>query len=90
MRQIEREHINQLNRYLSDEFGRFGVFVTRNPLLRAMRKNTIDLWSGQRRCIIPITDEDLSVMVDLFEEKRRPPLDVLKRSYLTFKRECPT
>lgn len=87
---IEREHINQLNRYLSDEFGRFGVLVTRYPLPRAMRKNTIDLWSGQRRCIIPITDEDLSVMVDLFEEKRRPPLDVLKRSYLTFKRECPT
>ncbi len=87
---IEREHINQLNRYLADEFGRFGVLVTRNPLPRAMRKNTIDLWSGQRRCIIPITDEDLSLMVDLFEEKRRPPLDVLKRSYLTFKRECPT
>jgi len=90
VRQIEREHINQLNRYLSDEFGRFGVLVTRNPLPKAMRKNTIDLWSGQRRCIIPITDEDLSVMVDLFEDKRRPPLDVLKRSYLTFKRECPS
>jgi hypothetical protein len=90
VRQIEREHINQINRYLSDEFGRFGVLVTRNPLTRAMQKNTIDLWSGQRRCIIPITDEDLSLMVDLFEEKRRPPLDVLKRSYLTFKRECPS
>jgi hypothetical protein len=89
VRQVEREHINQLNRYLSNEFGRFGVIVTRNPLPKAMRKNTIDLWAGQRRCIIPITDEDLSVMVDLFEEKRRPPLDVLKRSYLTFKRECP-
>ncbi|UFS76036.1 hypothetical protein LPB73_01035 [Tardiphaga sp. 37S4] len=90
VRQIEREHINQLNRYLSDEFGRFGVLVTRNPLPKAMRRNTVDLWSGQRRCIIPITDEDLSVMVDLFEDKRRPPLDVLKRSYLTFKRECPS
>ncbi len=90
VRQIEREHINQLNRYLSDEFGRFGVLLTRNPLTNAMRRNTIDLWSGQRRCIIPITDEDLSLMVDLFEEKRRPPLDVLKRSYLTFKRECPS
>lgn len=90
VRSIEREHINQLNRYLSDEFGRFGVLVTRHPLPNAMRRNTIDLWSGQRRCIIPITDEDMSLMVDLFEEKRRPPLDVLKRSYLTFKRECPT
>ena len=90
VKEIEREHINQINRYLSAEFGRFGVLVTRNPLKRAMRQNTIDLWSGQRRCIIPITDEDISLMVDLFEEKRRAPLDVLKRSYITFKRECPS
>jgi hypothetical protein len=90
VQRVEREHINQINRYLSAEFGRFGVLVTRNPLTRAMRKNTIDLWSGQRRCIIPITDDDLALMVDLFEEKRRAPIDVLKRSYITFKRECPS
>lgn len=90
VRVIEREHINQLNRYLSEEFGRFGVIVTRNHFPRAMRKNTIDLWSGQRRCVLPIVDEDLSLMVDLFEEKRRPPIDVLKRSYIKFKRECPS
>jgi len=28
---IEREHVNQLNRYLSDQFGAFGVLLTRNP-----------------------------------------------------------
>lgn len=90
VRAIEREHINQLNRYLSAEFGRFGVLVTRNALPRAMRQNTIDLWSGQRRCLLPITDEDVALMVDLFEEKRRAPLDVLKRSYIQFRRECPS
>lgn len=90
VRKIEREHISQLNRYLSSEFGRLGVLVTRNPLPRAMRRNTIDLWSGQRRCLLPITDEDIALMVDLFEDKKRPPLDVLKRSYIQFIRECPS
>ncbi|MGA2636201.1 hypothetical protein [Methylocella sp.] len=89
VRRIEREHINQINRYMTGEFGRLGVIVTRNPLPRAMRQNTIDLWSGQRRCIIPIIDEDLSLMVDLFETEKRPPIDVLKRSYIQFRRESP-
>ena len=48
----EREHINQLNRYLTHEFGAFGVLVMRNPFTRAMFRNTVELWSGQRRCII--------------------------------------
>jgi hypothetical protein len=86
---IERDHLNQLNRYMAGEFGRFGVVVTRNPLSRAMRRNIIDLWSGQRRCIIPIVDADLSLMVQLFEERKRAPVDVLKRSYVQFTRECP-
>lgn len=86
---IEREHVNQLHRYLGNEFGQFGVLVTRNRLPRAIRQNTIDLWSGKRTAIVPITDEDLILMVDLFEQKRRAPLDVLKRSYLTFMKECP-
>jgi len=36
----------RLNRYLTKEFGRFGVFVTRKPLTKAMFRNTVDLWSG--------------------------------------------
>jgi hypothetical protein len=32
VREIARDHINQLNRYLTNEFGSFGAFVTRNPL----------------------------------------------------------
>src|SRR5262249_16601502 len=59
VRAIEREHINQLNRYLINEFGAFGVLVTRHPLSKAMFANTIELWSGQRRCIVALTDSDL-------------------------------
>lgn len=87
---IERDHINQLNRYLQDDFGRFGVFVTRNVLPKAMFKNTIDLWSGQRRCIIAITDMDLDLMVSVFESKQRSPIEVLKRNYIGFRRACPS
>lgn len=34
VKQIERGHLNQLNRYLNDQFGRFGIILTRNNLLR--------------------------------------------------------
>ena len=90
VRSIEREHINQLNRYLDSGLGRFGVLATRHPLKRAMFRNTIDLWSGQRRCIITLTDEDLSLMVNVFESKQRSPIDVLKRKYVEFRRACPS
>lgn len=90
VRAIEREHINQLNRYLTNEFGRFGVLVTRNPLPRAMLKNTVELWSGQRRCIIALTDADLELMVEVYESKQRSPIEVLKRSYIEFRRSCPS
>jgi len=87
--QIEREHINQLNRYLANEFGSFGVIVSRHNLTRAMFKNTIDLWAGQRRCIIVLTDEDLQLMVDVYESKQRLPIEVVKKKYIEFTRACP-
>lgn len=90
VKSVEREHINQINRYLNDQFGRFGVIITRNPLPRAMFKHTIDLWSGQRRCIVAVTDEDLSLMVSVFESKQRNPIDVLKKKYVEFTRACPS
>ncbi len=90
VKSVEREHINQINRYLNDQFGHFGVIITRNPLPRAMFKHTIDLWSGQRRCIIAVTDEDLSLMVSVFESKQRNPIDVLKKKYIEFTRACPS
>ena len=89
VRQVEREHIAQLNRYLANEFGRFRVLLTRNPLPKAMRQSTIDLWSGQRRCIITLTDADLELMVEVYESKQRLPIEVLKRSYVDFRRSCP-
>ena len=87
---VEREHLNQVNRYLDSGLGSFGVIVTRNDLSRAMFRNTVDLWSGQRKCIILLTDEDLKLMVDLFEGGQRPPLDVLKKKYIEFRRACPS
>lgn len=89
VRAIEREHINQLNRYLTAEFGAFGVLVTRNPLSRAMFRNTVELWSGQRRCIIALVDEDLDLMVEVYESKQRLPIEVLKKKYVEFRRACP-
>jgi hypothetical protein len=86
---IEREHINQLNRYLAGSFGRFGVLVTRNALPRAMFKNTVDLWSGQRKAIISLTDRDIEQMVDVFESKQRSPLDVVKKKYFEFEQALP-
>lgn len=87
---IEREHINQLNRYMNDNFGKFGILITRNELNKSKKQNIIDLWSGQRRCIISLTDIDLEQMVELFESKQRLPLDVIKKKYVEFKRACPS
>jgi hypothetical protein len=87
---IERDHINQLNRYLQEDFGRFGVLLTRNPLSKAMFRNTIDLWSGQRRCIIALSDSDIELMVSVFESRQRSPIEVLKKKYIEFRRACPS
>lgn len=87
---IERDHINQLNRYLQGGIGSFGVFLTRNPLQKTMFSNTIDLWSSQRKCIIALTDEDLRLMVDVYDSKQRTPIEVLKKNYIEFRRSCPS
>ncbi|MGQ0527427.1 MAG: hypothetical protein ACT4OY_05275 [Alphaproteobacteria bacterium] len=86
---IEAGHVDQLNRYLKDDLGKFGVFVTRNPLRSAEQKRTINLWSGQRKAIIVLTDQDLEQMVEVFDSKQRHPIDVLIRSYVQYKRLCP-
>lgn len=90
VRAIEREHINQLRRYLKAAFGRFGILLTRNPVPGAMKKNLIDLWSGQRVCIVALTDADLEQMVQLYESRQRDPVDVITRNYVEFMRECPS
>ncbi len=89
VQKIEREHINQLNRYLSNQFGKFGIIFTRNKPAKNILKNTIDLWAGQRRCIIILDDSDLQLMYDVYESKQRLPLEVIKRKYIEFTRICP-
>jgi hypothetical protein len=90
VKEIDRDHINQLNRYLNEHFGKFGVLVTRNELSKAMFKNTVDLWAGQRRCIIALTDEDFKVMGDVFHSKQRLPIEVVNMKFVEFLRACPS
>lgn len=89
VKEIEREHINQINRYLKDQFGRFGIIITRNPPSKQMFRNTIDLWAGQRRCILILDDSDAAMMCQLYESKQRLPIDVIKKKYVEFTRACP-
>lgn len=86
---IKREHINQLNRYMSDSFGKFGILFTRNRPSKEMIKNTIDLWSGQRKCILIMDDNDLSQMESTNSNKQRLPIEVIKKKYIEFTRMCP-
>jgi hypothetical protein len=87
---LERDHVNQINRYLAEHFGRFGVLVTRHEAPRSIQQNLIDLWAGQRKAIIVLTDADLETMVTVFESKQRSPMDVLNRAYVEFIRSCPS
>ena len=87
--EIERTHVDQLNRYLAEELGRFGIFVTRNPLKRAIMQRTIDLWSGQRKAIVSLSDTDIEQMVEVFDSKQRDPFDVIIKKYAEFRRACP-
>lgn len=87
--EIGREHVDQLNRYLTDELGKFGLFVTRNPLKKAVFRRTIDLWSGQRKALIALTDDDIGQMVELFESRQRDPIDVVVKKYSEFRAKCP-
>ncbi len=89
VKELEREHINQLYRYLSDQFGRFGIIITRKAPPRNIFQNTIDLWSGQRRCILILDDADITLMSQLYKSKQRHPLDVIKKKHLEFTRACP-
>lgn len=85
---LETEHVNQLYRYLSGDFGRFGVLVTRHEPPTAVRRNIADLWSAKRAAVICLTDADLSLMVAMIEANR-DPVDVLKKKYAEFSRSLP-
>lgn len=86
---VEREHINQLNRYMTSTFGRFGIIFTRNKPSKPILQNTIDLWSSDRRCILIMDDEDLSLMETTNKSKQRLPIEVIKKKYIEFSRLHP-
>lgn len=86
---VQREHVNQLNRYLKDQFGRFGIIVTRTAPPKPILRNTIDLWAGQRKCILILDDKDLKLMCDVYKSKQRLPIEVIKKKYIEFTRACP-
>lgn len=88
--ELQSEHINQLNRYMTDQFGKFGVILTRRMPEPKVYRNTIDLWSGQRRCVLILDDYDMELIVTLYESKQRDPIDVLKKKYVEFMRKCPS
>lgn len=90
VKEVSREHVFQLNRYLNNQFGNFGIIVTRNPVPKKVFKNTIDLWSGQRRCILILDDTDLKLMTQVFISKQRDPIEVIKKKYIAFTRACPS
>lgn len=90
VKELDRNHVNQLNRYLNNQFGNFGILFTRNKPPKSVYRNTIDLWAGQRKCILIFTDEDLQLMCKTFEGKQRLPIDVLKMKYIEFTRDCPS
>jgi hypothetical protein len=86
---LNTDHIDQLNRYLKDEFGRFGIILTRNEPPRSVYRNTIDLWAGQRKCILILTDEEIKIMCQLYESRQRLPIEVITKKYVEFSRDCP-
>jgi len=89
-KELSTTHINQLNRYLNNEFGDFGIIFTRNKPPKKVFRNTIDLWAGQRKCILILEDEDLKLMCQVYENKQRKPIDVINKKYAEFIRACPS
>jgi len=90
VREVEQNHVLQLNRYLKEQFGKFGIIIARNPPPAKVVKNIIDLWSAHRKCILILHDEDLKLMTQVFESKQRNPIEVIKKKYIEFTRLCPS
>ena len=86
---VEREHINQLNRYMTSTFGRFGIIFTRYKPSKPILQNTIDLWSSDRRCILIMDDSDLTLMETTNSSHQRQPVEVIKKKYVEFSRLHP-
>lgn len=90
VKEVTNTHINQLNRYLSGGMGDFGIIMARNKPQKKVLKNTIDLWAGQRKCILILDDDDLKLMCEIYSNKQRKPIDVINKKYVEFVRLCPS
>ena len=90
VKEVNTDHVDQLNRYLSDSFGKFGIIFTRNNVPPNVFKNTVDLWSAHRKCIIFLTDDDLKLMCNVYESKNRTPIEVINKKYIEFKGKLPS
>lgn len=90
VKEVKQEHILQINRYLKEQLGNFGIIITRNPPPKKVTKNIIDLWSAHRKCILVLDDTDLKMMTQFFESKQRNPIEVIKKKYIEFTRACPS
>lgn len=90
VKELNNDHVDQVNRYLKATFGRFAIIFTRNQPPKKVIKNLIDLWSGQRKCILILTDEDLKLMCQVYESKNRTPIEVIKRKFVEFNRLLPS
>lgn len=85
---LETEHVNQLFRYLDEEFGRFGVLVTRHPTPPAVQRNIVDLHSSKRVAILCLDDRGIELMIAM-KDAGRDPSDVIKKAFLDFTRSLP-
>jgi hypothetical protein len=89
VKEVNNDHVDQVNRYLKDSFGKFGIIFTRNEPPKKVIKNIIDLWSGQRKCILVLTDSDLKLMCQVYESKNRTPIEVINMKFVEFKNRLP-
>jgi hypothetical protein len=39
VKEVKQEHILQLNRYLKEQFGNFGIIISRNPVPKKVFRN---------------------------------------------------
>ena len=90
VKELNNDHVDQVNRYLKDTFGKFAIIFTRNEPPKKVVKNLVDLWSGQRKFILVLTDADLKLMCQVYESKNRTPIEVIKKKYAEFNRLLPS
>lgn len=88
VKSLSSTHVNQLYRYLDEEFGRFGILVTRNPTPKAVVRNLVDLHSSKRVIILCLDDSDIELMFSLLDAGM-DPVDVIKKRYVEFVRLLP-